>query len=74
MFAFANTITSLPPPLFAFTAGPLLQFHVHDPLIVTPLMIAHDRPPCVCVHDHARVALAHETLAFACAEGYLSGM
>jgi hypothetical protein len=29
--AFANTTTSLLPPLFAFTAGPLLQSHIHDP-------------------------------------------
>jgi hypothetical protein len=72
MAVFANTTTSLPPPLFAFTAGPLLQSHVHNPPIVTPLMIAHDQPPCVCVHDRAHVVLARETLA--CAEGYLSGM
>jgi hypothetical protein len=74
MFAFANTTTSLPPPLFAFMAGPLPQSHVHNPPIVTPLVIAHDWPPRICVHDRARVALARETLAFACAKGYLSGM
>jgi hypothetical protein len=71
--AFANMTTSLPPPLFAFTAGPLPQSHVHDPPIVTPLVIAHDRPPRLHVHDRARVTLARKTLAFTCAEGYLSG-
>jgi hypothetical protein len=55
-------------------AGPLLQSHIHNPPIVTPLVIAHDRPPRVRVHDRAHVVLAHETLAFTCAEGYLLGM
>jgi hypothetical protein len=40
---------------------------------MTRLVIAHDQPPRVRVHDRAHVVLARETLAFACAEGYLSG-
>jgi hypothetical protein len=55
---FANMTTSLPPPLFMFMAGPLQQSHVHDPPIMTPLVIAHDRPPHVHVHDHACVHMS----------------